>query len=173
MKESRSMVPAAEILTRMLQRRHNGIVDTQVTIPEILLQQEQRTKEIFNIVLGAIASISLLVGGIGIMNIMLASVLERTKEIGIRRSLGATRRDVILQFLSEAVSISVVGGCIGVMLGAGMSFGVAQFTEIRTIIALDSVLLSFLISISVGIVFGILPARRAAQQDPIVALRYE
>lgn len=171
--DTRSMAPAAEVLTRMLQRRHNGIVDTQVTIPEVLLQQEQRTKEIFNIVLGAIASISLLVGGIGIMNIMLASVLERTKEIGIRRSLGATRRDVILQFLSEAVSISVVGGCIGVLVGTGMSFGVAQFTEIRTIVALDSVLLSFLISMTVGIVFGILPARRAAQQDPIVALRYE
>ncbi|MEK6651020.1 MAG: FtsX-like permease family protein, partial [Bacteroidota bacterium] len=173
MSESRFMGPAAEVLTRMLQRRHNGVVDYQVTVPEVLLQQEQRTKEIFNIVLGAIASISLLVGGIGIMNIMLASVLERTKEIGIRRSLGATRRDVILQFLSEAVSISVVGGCIGVLVGAGMSYGVAQFTEIRTIISLDSILLSFLISISVGILFGILPARRAAHQDPIVALRYE
>jgi putative ABC transport system permease protein len=173
MADTKAMAPAADVMTRMLQRRHNGIVDTQVTIPEVLLQQEQRTREIFNIVLGAIASISLLVGGIGIMNIMLASVLERTKEIGIRRSLGATRRDVILQFLSEAVSISVVGGCIGIALGGAMSFGVSEFADIRTIVSAESVVLSFFISMSVGVAFGILPARRAAQQDPIVALRYE
>lgn len=173
MADTKAMTPAADVMSRMLQRRHNGVVDTQVTIPEVLLKQEQRTREIFNIVLGAIASISLLVGGIGIMNIMLASVLERTKEIGIRRSLGATRRDVILQFLSEAVSISVVGGCIGIALGGAMSFGVSELAGIRTIVSAGSVVLSFLISMSVGIAFGILPARRAAQQDPIVALRYE
>jgi putative ABC transport system permease protein len=157
----------------MLQRRHNGVIDFQVTIPEVLLRQEQRTKRLFNIVLGAIASISLLVGGIGIMNIMLASVLERTKEIGIRRSLGATRRDVVLQFLNEAVSISVTGGCIGVLLGAGTSLAIERATGILTIVSAGSILLAFLISVAIGIGFGIFPAQRAAEQDPIVALRYE
>ncbi|MBI4428691.1 MAG: ABC transporter permease [Ignavibacteriales bacterium] len=171
--ESRFVPSVSEVLTRMLQRRHNGVVDYQVTVPEELLRQEQRTKQIFSIVLGAIASISLLVGGIGIMNIMLASVLERTKEIGIRRSLGATQRDVVLQFLSEAVAISVTGGCVGVLLGAGLSLGVVRFAGILSIVTVDSVLLSFVISISIGIIFGILPAKRAAEQDPIVALRYE
>ncbi len=171
--ESRYVPPAAEVMSRMLQRRHNEVVDYQITVPEELLRQEQRTKQIFNIVLGAIASISLLVGGIGIMNIMLASVLERTKEIGIRRSLGATRRDVILQFLSEAVFISVNGGFIGVLLGAGMGIAIEKTTGILTIISADSILLSFLISMAIGVAFGILPAKRAAEQDPIVALRYE
>ena len=170
---SQYVPPVADVLTRMLQRRHYGVVDYQVTIPEELLRQEQRTKQIFNIVLGAIASISLLVGGIGIMNIMLASVLERTKEIGVRRSLGATRRDVVLQFLNEAVSISVTGGSIGVLLGVGASLMIEKTTGILTIVSADSILLSFLISAAIGIGFGIFPAKRAADQDPIVALRYE
>jgi putative ABC transport system permease protein len=170
---SQYVPPVADIITRMLQRRHNGVIDFQVTIPEVLLRQEQRTKRLFNIVLGAIASISLLVGGIGIMNIMLASVLERTKEIGIRRSLGATRRDVVLQFLNEAVSISVTGGCIGVLLGAGTSLAIERATGILTIVSAGSILLAFLISVAIGIGFGIFPAQRAAEQDPIVALRYE
>ncbi len=171
--DSKYVPPTAEIMTRMLQRRHNEVVDYQITVPEELLRQEQRTKQIFNIVLGAIASISLLVGGIGIMNIMLASVLERTKEIGIRRSLGATRRDVILQFLSEAVFISITGGFIGVLLGAGMGTAIEKTTGIVTIISADSIVLSFIISMAIGIAFGIFPAKRAAEQDPIVALRYE
>lgn len=171
--DSRYVPATAEIMSRMLQRRHNGVVDYQVTIPEELLRQEQRTKQIFNIVLGAIASISLLVGGIGIMNIMLASVLERTKEIGIRRSLGATKRDVILQFLSEAVFISITGGCIGVLFGWGMGLTIEKTTGILTIVSAQSVILSFLISMAIGVAFGIFPAKRAADQDPIVALRYE
>ena len=171
--ESRFVPSVSEILTRMLQRRHNGVVDYQVTIPEELLRQEQRTRQIFSIVLGAIASISLLVGGIGIMNIMLASVLERTKEIGIRRSLGATRKDVVIQFLSEAVAISFTGGFVGVLVGTGLSLGIQRFAGILAMMSVDSVILSFVISITVGIVFGILPAKRAAEQDPIVALRYE
>lgn len=171
--DSRYVAPAAEIIARMLERRHNGVVDYQITVPEELLRQEQRTKQIFNIVLGAIASISLLVGGIGIMNIMLASVLERTKEIGIRRSLGATRRDVVLQFLSEAVFISVTGGSIGVILGIAMATTIERTTDILTIVSLDSILLAFLISIAIGVAFGIFPAKRAADHDPIVALRYE
>jgi putative ABC transport system permease protein len=167
------MTTIAEIINRMLERRHNKVIDYEITVPENLLKQEQRTKEIFNVVLGAIASISLLVGGIGIMNIMLASVLERTKEIGIRRAIGATKSDVIIQFLSEAVTISVTGGIIGVIVGIGSSYGIEKFSGILTIVSPLSVLVSFGISISIGIAFGIFPARRASEHDPIVALRYE
>jgi putative ABC transport system permease protein len=171
--DSDQMVPLAEVISRMLQRRHNQVVDFQVMVPEQLLRQAQRTREIFNIVLGAIASISLVVGGIGIMNIMLASVMERMKEIGIRRATGATRRAIILQFLSEATMISITGGVIGILLGVGLSSAIQQFAGVLTIVSLFSVVLSFFISISVGIAFGIFPARRAAQQDPVVCLRYE
>jgi putative ABC transport system permease protein len=171
--QSDKMGAMAEIISRMLQRRHNDVVDFQVTVPEQLLKQEQRTKEIFNIVLGAIASISLVVGGIGIMNIMLASVLERTKEVGIRRAIGATRRHVMFQFLSEATMISVTGGVIGIGLGFGLSMAIEKFANINTIVSGVSVLVSFTISIAIGIAFGIFPALRAAKQDPVVSLRYE
>lgn len=167
------MHPLAEVISRMLQRRHNGMVDFTVVVPEELLKQEQRTKEIFNIVLGAIASISLIVGGIGIMNIMLASVLERTKEIGIRRSVGATRQDIVVQFLSEATTISVTGGLIGIVLGFMISIIIEQTAGIHTIVSFMSVVISFAISITIGIAFGFFPARRAAQQDVIQSLRYE
>jgi putative ABC transport system permease protein len=170
---SEHMASLAEVISRMLQRRHNQVVDFQVTVPEQLLRQEQRTKDIFNVVLGAIASISLIVGGIGIMNIMLASVMERTREIGIRRATGATRRDITLQFLSEATMISVTGGIIGILLGVGLSVAIRYFAGILTIVTAISVLLSFIISISIGMAFGIFPARRAAEQDPVVCLRYE
>jgi putative ABC transport system permease protein len=170
---SEHMAGLAEVISRMLQRRHNQVVDFQVTVPEQLLRQEQRTKDIFNVVLGAIASISLIVGGIGIMNIMLASVMERTKEIGIRRATGATRRDITLQFLSEATMISVTGGIIGIVLGVSLSVAIHYFAGVLTIVTAISVFLSFIISISIGIAFGILPARRAAEQDPVVSLRYE
>ena len=170
---SEQMASLAEVISRMLQRRHNSIVDFQVTVPEQLLRQEQRTKDIFNVVLGAIASISLIVGGIGIMNIMLASVMERTKEIGIRRATGATKRDIALQFLSEATMISVTGGIIGILLGVGLSLAIRYFAGVLTIVSVVSVLLSFVISISIGITFGLFPARRAAEQDPVVCLRYE
>jgi putative ABC transport system permease protein len=170
---SEHMAGLAEVISRMLQRRHNQIVDFQVTVPEQLLRQEQRTKDIFNVVLGAIASISLVVGGIGIMNIMLASVMERTKEIGIRRATGATKRDIVLQFLSEATMISVTGGIIGILLGVGLSLAIHYFAGVLTIVSVVSVFLSFLISISIGIAFGLWPARRAAEQDPVVCLRYE
>ena len=170
---SEHMAGLAETISRMLQRRHNEVVDFQVTVPEELLRQEQRTKDIFNIVLGAIASISLIVGGIGIMNIMLASVMERTKEIGIRRATGATRRDITLQFLSEATMIGVTGGIIGILLGVGLSFAIQELAGVLTIVTLASVLLAFVISISIGIAFGLFPAQRAAEQDPVVCLRYE
>ncbi len=163
----------AEVVSRMLQRRHNGTVDFSVTVPEELLKQEQRTKEIFNIVLGAIASISLVVGGIGIMNIMLASVMERTKEIGIRRAVGATRRTVLLQFLAEATTISVSGGLAGIILGFLISVVIEKTAGIVTIITALSVMVSFAISITLGIAFGFFPAKRAAEQDVITSLRYE
>lgn len=165
--------PSADILVRMMQRRHNGVLDVEITIPELLLQQEQRTKNIFNIVLGAIASISLIVGGIGIMNIMLASVLERIREIGVRRALGATKRDIVMQFLGEAVSISVAGGVTGIILGVLLSYGIEKFAGIVTIVSVYSALLSFFVSFAVGVLFGYLPARRAAEQDPVECLRYE
>lgn len=163
----------AEVIGRMLNRRHNTVVDYEIVVPELLLEQEQRTKSIFSIVLGAIASISLLVGGIGIMNIMLASVLERTKEIGIRRAVGARQHDILLQFLSESIAISLTGGFIGIFLGIAFCYIIEMVTDIKTMPTLVSVLLSFLVSISVGLIFGITPARKASKEDPIDLLRYE
>jgi putative ABC transport system permease protein len=170
---SERMTAMAGVITRMLQRRHNDVVDFQVTVPEELLRQEQRTRDIFNIVLGAIASISLVVGGIGIMNIMFASVTERTKEIGIRRATGATRRDILVQFLGEAATISVSGGVLGILLGVGISVLIEQTAGVLTIVTGFSVFLSFIISIAIGIASGIIPAMRASRQDPVVSLRYE
>jgi putative ABC transport system permease protein len=168
------LVPAvASVVQRMLARRHNSVVDFEITVPELLLRQEQRTKAIFNVVLGAIASISLLVGGIGIMNIMLASVLERIREIGVRRAVGATRRDILVQFLSEAVLISVAGGVAGILVGTGLSAAIQRFASIQTIVSYPSVVLAFGVSFTVGLAFGIMPAHRAARQDPVVCLRYE
>jgi putative ABC transport system permease protein len=148
-------------------------VDFEITVPELLLKQEQRTRTIFNVVLGAIASITLIVGGIGIMNIMLASVLERIREIGVRRAVGATRRDVLAQFLSEAVLISVAGGLAGILVGMSISLGIEKIAGIQTAVSLLSVAVAFGVSLTVGLVFGIVPAYRAAQQDPVVCLRYE
>ena len=171
--ETSRLTATAEILSRLLERRHYGVVDYEIEIPEMLLKQQQRTNDIFNYVLGAIAGISLLVGGIGIMNIMLASVLERIKEIGLRLSLGARKTDVVQQFLFEAVMISVTGGVIGVILGVSMALLVSRFAEIPTIITFTSIILSFGVAATVGLIFGIAPARKAASQDPITSLRYE
>jgi putative ABC transport system permease protein len=170
---SEEVKATTDVLLRMLSRRHNEVVDFQISIPEQLLKQQQRTKDIFNLVLGAIAGISLLVGGIGIMNIMLASVLERTREIGTRRALGAQKSDIIMQFMFEAVLISLGGGVIGVVLGVLMAVLIGSFTDIQTIVSPFSVFLSFGVSATVGLIFGITPARRAAEQNPIESLRYE
>jgi putative ABC transport system permease protein len=167
-------VPAvADLMRRMLQRRHNDVTDFEISVPELILQQEQRTKTIFNVVLGAIASISLIVGGIGIMNIMLASILERIKEIGVRRAVGATQSHVRTQFLSEAIMISLAGGVAGILLGGIFSFAIERIAKIHTIVSPMSVAVAFGVSVAVGLVFGIVPASRAAKQDVIVCLRYE
>lgn len=171
--QTQKLQATAEIISRMLKRRHYDVVDYEIEIPELLLKQQQRTNDIFNYVLGAIAGISLLVGGIGIMNIMLASVLERIKEIGLRLAIGARKSDVVQQFLFEAVMISVSGGIIGVVLGVVFAYLVSSFANIPTIISFTSIVLSFGVAATVGLIFGIAPARKAAQQDPIASLRYE
>ena len=171
--ETEQLTSSQEVITRMLNRRHQQVPDFEVTVPELLLKQQQRTKDIFNIVLGAIAGISLLVGGIGIMNIMFASVMERTKEIGTRLAIGAKKADVIAQFLSEAILISVAGGVIGVIIGVVLSFLIKSFFDITTIISFSSIIISFGVSAAVGVIFGYSPAKRAAERDPIESLRYE
>jgi putative ABC transport system permease protein len=172
-RESKLVKPTTEVLKRMMVRRHAGVEDIEIKVPELLLKQEERTRDIFNMVLGAIASISLLIGGIGIMNIMLASVMERIKEIGIRQAIGATKRDIILQFLTEATLISITGGLIGIILGIVLSKLIMEVTHIPTIVSPISVILSFGVSATVGIAFGFMPARRASQQEPVTSLRHE
>jgi putative ABC transport system permease protein len=166
-------VESADPQIKTLLGRFHARNDYEIVVPLQLLRQAEQTKRIFNVVLGSIAAISLLVGGIGIMNIMLATVTERTREIGIRRALGAKRRDITLQFLVETVVLSVGGGLIGVALGVITPIVVSQLTDMKTIVTLWSVLLAFGISGAVGIVFGLYPAKAAAQLDPIEALRHE
>lgn len=171
--DSKYLRNAADVVARLLKRRHHDVVDFEIEVPELLLEEQQKTQETFNFVLAAIAGISLLVGGIGIMNIMLASVLERIKEIGVRRSLGAKQEDIVQQFLFEAVTISLLGGIIGVILGVIAANLITSSFKIPAVVSAWSVILSFGVAASVGLVFGIFPARRAAQQDPIKALRVE
>jgi len=171
--DSRFLTPTAEILGRMIIRRHAGAKDFEISIPELLLKQEQRTKDIFNIVLGAIASISLIVGGIGIMNIMLASVMERIREIGVRLAVGARKRDIVLQFLMESTLISLAGGIIGIILGIIFAKLIMEITGILTIISVFSILISFGVSAGVGIIFGFTPAKKASEQDPVTSLRHD
>ncbi len=171
--ETDMLSKVADIVSRLLARKHFNVVDYQIEIPELLLKQQQRSNELFNYVLGAIAGISLLVGGIGIMNIMLASVMERIKEIGLRLALGAKKTDIVYQFMFESVLISVTGGIIGIALGIALAFGVSQLAGIKTVISLTSILISFGVAASIGLIFGITPAKRAANQNPINSLRYE
>jgi putative ABC transport system permease protein len=166
------VVSVAEAIRELLKRHHQK-TDYAVVVPLELLKRAERTKQIFNVVLGSIAAISLLVGGIGIMNIMLATVTERTREIGIRRALGARRRDIITQFLVESVMLSGAGGLFGVALGITIPLLVTWFAGMKTIITLWSPLIAFSISAIVGILFGLYPAMRAAEMDPVEALRHE
>ena len=171
--ESLEAVTGVAAAMKTLMERNHKKMDYELVVPLELLKRAERTKQIFNIVLGSIAAISLLVGGIGIMNIMLASVTERTREIGIRRALGARRRDIIVQFLVETVILSGAGGALGVLLGVLIPFVVSYAAGMKTIITFWSPVLAFGISALVGVVFGIYPAIRAAQMDPVEALRHE
>lgn len=173
MHDSEALVEAGALLSRILERRHYGIRDYAVILPEQLLAQKQKTQRIFNIVMGAIAGISLLVGGIGIMNIMLANILERTREIGIRRAVGATRNDILAQFIFEAVTISFVGGIVGILTGFLMTQIISSYAGWLTVISPIAIVTAFGVSVATGLVFGIYPAQKAAEKNPIESLRYE
>lgn len=162
-----------KLVDRILNRRHYGVNDFEIVVPESLLRQSQKTQQIFNIVMGAIAGISLVVGGIGIMNIMLATVLERTREIGVRRAVGATRTDILRQFLIEAISICLVGCAVGIAMGLILAKAIAFYAGWPTIVSVYSIILAVGVSTGVGLVFGIYPASKAAKLDVIDALRYE
>ena len=169
-----SVVPAvARLVERVLQRRHGGVPDFDIVVPESLLRQSKKTQQIFNIVMGAIAGLALLVGGIGIMNIMLATVLERTREIGIRRAVGATRRDIMRQFLLEAVTICLIGCALGVVLGLFLSRVISYYAGWPTVVSVFAIVLAIGVSTAVGIIFGLYPAAKAARLDVIDSLRYE
>jgi len=169
---SDSVEPTAAAIERMLERFHKR-KDYIVSVPLALLKQAEQTKRTFNIVLGSIACISLLVGGIGIMNIMLASVTERTREIGIRRAIGAKRKQIVVQFLIETVVLSTVGGSVGIGIGIFIPLIITFFSGMPTVITMASIYLPLFISASIGIIFGLYPAARAAKVDPIIALRHE
>ena len=172
-KEARFLRSTAALIRRILLRRHKEVEDFEIVVPEELLRQSQQTQHIFNVVMGCIAGISLLVGGIGIMNIMLATVTQRTREIGIRRSLGACERDVLEQFLIECVTLSMTGGVLGVLLGLILSRSITSYADWPTIVSPAVIVLAFGVSVMTGIVFGIYPATKAARLDPVEALRYE
>jgi len=173
LKASNEIEASASVIGKILKRKHFDQLDYKIEIPELLIKQQQDTQETLNMVFAIIAGISLLVGGIGIMNIMLATILERIKEIGVRRALGATRQDIVFQFLMEAVVISLLGGILGIILGIGGALLVAKYIDIPTVISFWSIFLSFTIAVLVGVIFGFMPAQKAARLDPITALRTE
>ena len=172
-RDSSQLVETATVIRRILNRRHHGNADYNVVVPYELLKHEEKERRIYNMVLGSIAAISLLVGGIGIMNIMLATVLERTREIGTRRAVGAKQKDIMVQFLVEAVVLSLAGGLVGVVAGVAMSLIIGVFAEFDTVISPVWVCLSFGLSGAVGVISGTFPAKRAASISPIEALHYE
>ena len=173
LKPGADSLEVAKVVTAILNSTHHNTEDFTVTIPAALLAQQQRTQTIFTYVMVAIAAISLLVGGIGIMNIVLATVLERTREIGVRRATGARRNDIVRQFLTESVLISVGGGLLGIGFGFFLAWLIARTAEWRTIVTTASVLIAFGVSMAVGVIFGIYPAMKASRINPIEALRYE
>ncbi|MBK7104740.1 MAG: ABC transporter permease [Ignavibacteriae bacterium] len=171
--EDNQIFETASLIKRILLRKHYGVEDFQIIIPEAIIEQKQKTQSIFNVVMGAIAGISLLVGGIGIMNIMLANILERTKEIGIRRAVGATQTNILYQFMYEALIISLIGGNIGTIIGFILTSIITKYAGWRTLITPYSVVVAFFVSMAVGVGFGLYPAKKAAEKDPIESLRYE
>ena len=173
LRDSGEVGRASQVVRAILDSSHHGAKDFGVIVPAELLAEQRRTERLFNAVMVAIASISLLVGGIGIMNIMLASILERTREIGLRRAVGARQADNVRQFVVEAVMISFVGGTFGIVFGFWMSRLIAWLAGWSTIVTAPSILLAFMVSISVGLIFGIYPAIKAARLDPVEAIRYE
>ncbi|PAW78173.1 MAG: hypothetical protein B9S32_08235 [Verrucomicrobia bacterium Tous-C9LFEB] len=172
-KETRFIPSTASMVERAMLRRHFDVKDFEMIVPEALFRQQEHTRNIFNSIMILITGISLLVGGIGIMNIMLASVLERTKEIGIRRGMGATKKDIQIQFLAEAIVLTSAGGVIGIALGLLMTLGISWFTGWPTFIPIYAVIGAFSFSVLTGVIFGYYPAKNAGELDPIEALRYE
>jgi putative ABC transport system permease protein len=173
LESSERLIESADIIKSILTRRHFNNDDFSIIIPYELMEQEKRESRIYNLLLASIAAISLIVGGIGIMNIMLASVLERTQEIGIRRAVGGRRSDIMGQFVTEAMAMSITGGLIGVFLGIVLSLGIGLLTEVKTFLTLYSIFIAFSFSVIVGITFGYLPAKRAADLKPIESIRHE
>jgi len=167
------VAPTAAMVRKLLEQRHVNKTDFEIQVPLELLRQAEREKRIWNLVLGSIAGISLLVGGIGIMNIMLATVSERTKEIGIRRALGATRSHIVTQFMVESMVLAAGGGVLGIFLGVAIPLGVSRLSEIETALSWWAIITAFSTSVLTGVVFGVYPARRAALMNPIEALRHE
>ena len=170
---SNRLIEASKLINEILKRHHFNNDDYSIIIPFELLKQEEKERQIYNFLLAAIAAISLIVGGIGIMNIMLATVMERTREIGIRRAIGARKADIMSQFVTEAVAISITGGIIGVLLGVSLSLSVSLFTDVSTYIRPYSIFIAFAFSVIVGISFGYLPAKNAANLKPVDSIRYE
>jgi len=170
---SERLIETASVIKSIMSRRHYNSEDFSIIIPYELMEQEKKESRIYNLLLASIAAISLIVGGIGIMNIMLASVMERTQEIGIRRAIGAKRSDIMGQFVTEAMSMSITGGLIGVFLGIFLTLVIALLTEVQTSLTLYSIFIAFGFSVIVGITFGYLPAKRAADLRPIESIRHE
>lgn len=172
-KDSSQVKTAEKVIRSILERLHDNTKDYEVIVPQELMRQTQKTQRMFNIVMGSIAGISLLVGGIGIMNIMLATVTERTREIGIRRALGANKTEILKQFLIEAVLLTVIGGVIGILLGTVGAKIITYYARWTTSVSITTILISSGVSTIVGLIFGIYPARKAAELNPIEALKYE
>jgi putative ABC transport system permease protein len=173
LENSERLIESAAVMKSIISRRHFNNDDFSIIIPYELMEQEKKESRIYNLLLASIAAISLIVGGIGIMNIMLASVLERTQEIGIRRAIGGRRSDIMGQFVTEAMAMSITGGLIGVFMGIVLSLGISLFTEVKTSLTLYSIFIAFGFSVMVGIFFGYLPAKRASELSPIESIRHD